>query len=403
MHFNEWLNEFVANISSDERSSGIYTVGGALNRAYSNLRHPVEPYKTINGKGKELEGEAALEYVQKVVDFASKPAKRLSGKIKIYSQKGWHHRSLDAPRDRNKEPGLHLSLNVYPSAKLVKELDGLLLKDKNRELIYSYKLPSDPNRWDMRHDPITIYMFKDPKALLAEIARIAKPYVRSDIKMIGKEVAPGLWLTDDPTAERKAEIMKRAEKITPKFAGEIRDEYTDTKNRIALSAGEYYVLDKFLDAIKFAKATPGRIDPQSAISYRDWQAKKLARKDYAHQIWSSGIPLSRKVAIFETEGGVRHDEEDGRPCLKFFIPPDRAYVEEMAAALGFKTYSVPSADKAAAPVGRIYMDDPINQSAIERIRKEAETEEESKSDRMPSAAERFPYGIFVRGDAERHA
>ena len=113
-----------------------------------------------------------------------------------------------------------------------------------------YKTPCSFGGWSSRHDPITIYLYRSAKktTVLDDVAKIAKPYVRSTGNgvLLGKKYANGCAWQISPSEKEKQEMFKKfedifGEKVAKKIAG-----YSSGEN---LSAGEICAFNEILNKI----------------------------------------------------------------------------------------------------------------------------------------------------------
>lgn len=92
----------------------------------------------------------------------------------------------------SKRAKYHISLNVDVDENLINDLNQIVSKDKGQHILY-YKAPSYWDDWKIRHDPITIYISETTPEIEREIARVAKPHMRSsEAGLLGRKIDDGV-------------------------------------------------------------------------------------------------------------------------------------------------------------------------------------------------------------------
>lgn len=180
-----------------------------------------------------------------------------TSKIDVSPENGWHYRK---PKNR-KANGWgtgdksidRISLNVKADENLIKELDDLIYSGEMKVI---YKTPAMNEDWIYRHDPITMYFYKDkatPQNIEA-IKKVASKYIRTtDDVLIGQKIAPGIALDKSPTTADMKKLIKEASDIDEDL-GQTVDRYfkhrTD-KTRYKSSSGQVEAVKR---TIKYLKA-----------------------------------------------------------------------------------------------------------------------------------------------------
>lgn len=196
--------------------------------------------------------------------------------IRFRAKKGWLWHSYPAstsPQSRNVKE--RISLNVYPSPDLIKELDDILLQDHDKH-IYNYKTPSTLPNWSERHDPITIYCYDLDTELLTKINDVASKYTReskeiekvADQNPYGVELADGVYYNTEVTPAEGIELYNRLGKICSKMkksAEVFSDPHSDNLPNGYMSKGQYFVLKKWTEIIE--QAVTDKTIKGEAIAY----------------------------------------------------------------------------------------------------------------------------------------
>lgn len=141
-------------------------------------------------------------------------ARSHSRHVQSFTQKGWIFREpAITEHDYWQRPTVErISLNVNPDVRLLLQLDDFIA---NFEGGAHYKIENS-DFWYARFDPITIYFPKKISDETAdEIAKIAKPYVRTEFGDVlpGRKIADGVALVSEPNEDDIEKIFSRAKKM----------------------------------------------------------------------------------------------------------------------------------------------------------------------------------------------
>lgn len=170
-----------------------------------------------------------------------------------------------------------ISLNVDYSPELIKKLDAWL-RDLNLEGA-NYKTPKEGDAWSDRRDPITIYLSRELTAKEeASLVEATKDSIRRDENMdsmSGVKISDGVFKEDSPTHEALAEMITRAEAVSPELAAYLREDF-NLKEQVKDADGITVLKQQYL---------------------KDGTTKKLKT--------SAGMVVAAEQMIASMEGGVQ--------------------------------------------------------------------------------------------------
>ena len=141
-------------------------------------------------------------------------------------------------------------MNVYPENELITKLDDFIARSNG---MVEYKTSIGLNKWNNRHDPITIYFHRPiNKTDEAEIIKLAKAHIRSDNNMLGRKISDGIYQVFEPTEKDVLALINRAEKM--KADPELIEWLKSTEY---LSANLYQINSK---GQKIVRTSPGLLE-----------------------------------------------------------------------------------------------------------------------------------------------
>lgn len=217
-----------------------------ITQLYVNIREAdYTPAKDspFNNDIEEITGKATKD---KLTDLKS------GEDIIVVNQGGWHYRQIVGVK---KDPTKYrFSLNVWGNKELIKILDNIARKYG----IY-YKTPNSSDRWNDRHDPVTIYVSNSSltdaqiDALKREIVEETKPYIRSNdgFGIYGENLSKGVEFGLESTQEEVNRILTEADSVNPTLGQAIRT-YLEkrTDGQYKSSVGQNLAIIKAINLFK---------------------------------------------------------------------------------------------------------------------------------------------------------
>lgn len=142
-------------------------------------------------------------------------------KIFVYKQNGYYFRTSKATAEHRSQHRINHSaintihINAHPKKELIDKLDEFV--SKNFQVIY--KVPKKKEAWNQGNDSAVIYFYQtltekqknDIKGLMTD------DLIRTDDKMIGKELKKGVFLAQYPSPQSCADLAKRINNLNPKL------------------------------------------------------------------------------------------------------------------------------------------------------------------------------------------
>ena len=203
-----------------------------------------------------MKGREFYNSIRKIIPLL--PEAEIEPQIFMAKDYNWIYRAPKTYK-AGKPDKYRISLNVLPDKELILALDNVFVKEKVRGF---YKMPKTMETWADRHDPITIYLQKEPsEKFLDEIVKITKPYIRSEEDvLIGQKKAPGVALDIEPSDESLKNLVEKARKYDEVLALCLEERFKKTnKTGFTASTGLVRAAEDLLDFLDKAEKQSGKI------------------------------------------------------------------------------------------------------------------------------------------------
>ncbi len=167
--------------------------------------------------------------------------------MRVSDQGNFHYR-FPGEKAKNIEVKHVLSLNVYPSEKLIEELDKFSLNEKN----LFYKTPDKQEDWFKMHDPVTMYFANKPTdEQIADLKKFVSPYIRENEAkkdvLLGEQIANGMAILKYPSIVDVQKIKDDARKLDTLLSKAIE---VLEERKGCFSAGAFYLLEKRVNSMQ---------------------------------------------------------------------------------------------------------------------------------------------------------